>query len=149
MSLSSIQRCVICSVVVFYPMILLAAFSVHAVDQTSISPSASPPSVDAQPSTATQVVLPPPSQPSAIPVVDPTLRIYMPDGQLKSHSVRVYLACNITTSPGKSCTLHETPAPKRSALGRIPKAVAPGPATSVAPWTVAAYVPSWLETPLS
>jgi len=42
----------------------------------------------------------------------------------------------------------DAPGPKRSAVARVPRALAPGPGTSVVPATAAAMLPSGFVTPV-
>src|SRR5262245_60444708 len=75
-------------------VIALAASRVLALEQTSPVPSTDAPSV--KPSTAASSA--PTSAPSPSPArvgKESTLRLYMPDGQLKSHSIRVYVSRDI------------------------------------------------------
>jgi hypothetical protein len=84
----------------------MTAIGVLALAQTPPAPSPATPPVTPPP-TASPVPTSPPSQsavaaeptcrPGEVPAAgnEPTFRIYMPDGQLKSHSIRVYVARDI------------------------------------------------------
>jgi hypothetical protein len=88
-------------------VVVMTAFGIHAIEPAQPAPSATvspitPPATPKPASTpaATQptVVGEPALRPgaaAAATVSEATLRLYMPDGQLKSHSIRVYVSRNI------------------------------------------------------
>ncbi len=72
----------------------LLASAVLAVEQTPPAPS-SPPSTSTAHQATTPASTSPPKQSPAPTGGGPTTRVYMPDGQLKSHSIRVYVTPDI------------------------------------------------------
>src|SRR5574340_185098 len=75
-------------------IIELLASAVLAVEQTPPAPS-SPPSTSTVHQATTPASTSPPKQSPAPTGGGPTTRVYMPDGQLKSHSIRVYVTPDI------------------------------------------------------
>ena len=75
-------------------VLVMAAFGVRALAQTRQVPPTTTPPVDPLPAASAAPTLVP-SQPPAPVGRESTVRIYMPDGQLKSHSIRVYVTRDI------------------------------------------------------
>lgn len=78
-------------------VIVMAASAVFALEQTPPVPSTATSPVT-PPGTTTPAPTSPPSQPPAPVGREPTIRMYMQDGQLKSHSIRVYVTRDILPS---------------------------------------------------
>ena len=95
-------------------VVVMTASGILATEQTQPVPSPAVPPVtphvtttpaSTSPPTLPAVVAEPSSRPgeAVAGVSEPTLRLYMPDGQLKSHMIRVYVSRNI--QPGQDLRL--------------------------------------------
>ena len=107
-------------------VIVAAASSIPALAQTQPVPSPTPAS--SQPDAAVG----PASGSAAAPAAgsEPTCRIYVPDGQLKSHSIRVYVTRDIQSSQNPRLRLLRSHAVTKKAVDEAafwePGVVAPG-----------------------
>lgn len=87
----SIYRTTVYSGMLACFVVVMTASGILATEQTQPVPS---------PATQPAVVAEPASGPGATAagVSEPTLKVYMPDGQLKSHTIRVYVSRNIQSN---------------------------------------------------
>ncbi len=114
-------------------VVVMTASGILAVEQSQLDPSPATSNPDStsspgQPAVADEPASRPASGASG--VSESTLRLYMPDGQLKSHSIRVYLSRNIQPGQNPSLRLLRSHAVTKRAVDEarllLPGLVAPG-----------------------
>ena len=117
-------------------VVVMTASGILAIDQTQpvpspalppVTPTVTTPPASASPPTQPAVAAEPTSRPGAAAagVSEPTLRLYMPDGQLKSHTIRVYVSRNIQPEQGLRLRLLRSHAVTKKAVDEA-KLMEPG-----------------------
>jgi len=122
-------------------VVLMTAFGILAIEPTlavpspamsSVTPPATTNPAPTAPLSQPAVVAEPTSRPGATAagVSEPTFRLYMPDGQLKSHSIRVYVTRDIQSNQSPRLRLLRSHAVTKKAVDEAaleePGVVAPG-----------------------
>lgn len=136
MKRASLLRSTVSSGIASFLIVLVTALSVHAVEQPRPAPDAPQ---DAQPAASgpaareTAASLPAAAEPTLktdTVAAEPAFRLYMPDGQLKSHSIRVYLSQEIQPDQEPRLMLLRSHAVTKKAVDEarqlMPGLVAPG-----------------------
>lgn len=124
--------------------VVMTASGIHAIEPVQPVPSVAESPIT-PPSTRNPASISPSTQPTVVPdptvrpepaeaaVSKPTSRLYMPDGQLKSHSVRVYVSANIRADQAPRLRLLRSHAVTKKAVDEA-KLLEPGLVASHQEW---------------